>query len=97
MEPRKTYALGHGKSADPRSWTMVIVPYVIKPTRAFGGRRLKLTTSVSRRAFNSSSSRHVSTTNMKMGGTGAGRDKVYSIVVYAGESSLGRFVAVMSL
>lgn len=46
-----------------------MVPKVMSPTRAYGGIRLKLTTIASRRAFKSSSSIHVSTTNKKMGGT----------------------------
>lgn len=74
-----------------------MVPYVIKPTRAYGGRRLKLTTIASRRALRSSSSRHVSMTNRKIGGTWAGRESVYSMVVYFGNSSAGRFVFEMSL
>jgi hypothetical protein len=57
------------------------VPKVIKPTSAYGGIRLRLTTSASLSAFMSSSSRHVSTTKRKIGGTAAGRESVYSIVV----------------
>jgi hypothetical protein len=58
-----------------------MVPKVIKPTSAYGGIRLRLTTSASLSAFMSSSSRHVSTTKRKIGGTAAGRESVYSIVV----------------
>jgi hypothetical protein len=74
-----------------------IVPYVIRPTRAYGGRRLKLTTIASRSALRSSSSKQVSTTKRKIGGTCAGRLSVYSIVVYFGNSSAGRLVFEMSL
>jgi hypothetical protein len=74
-----------------------MVPKVINPTYALGGSRLRLTTNVSRSAFNSSSSTHVSTTNKKIGGVCAGRDRVYSIVVYFGSSSAGRLVCEMSL
>lgn len=49
------------------------------------------------KALRSSSSRHVSTTNRKIGGTCAGRASVYSIVVYFGRSSAGKFVFDMSL
>lgn len=52
---------------------------------------------VPRRAFKSSSSKHVSTTKRKIGGTGAGRASVYSMVVYLGRSSAGRLVLDMSL
>lgn len=49
------------------------------------------------KALRSSSSRHVSTTKRKIGGTCAGRASVYSIVVYFGRSSAGKFVFDMSL
>lgn len=49
------------------------------------------------RALRSSSSRHVSTTKRKIGGMGAGRERVYSIVVYLGSSSAGKLVFEMSL
>jgi len=74
-----------------------MVPKVISPTKAFGGSKLKLTTKVSLRALSSSSSIQVSTTKRKTGGIWAGRDKVYSIVVYFGKSSAGRLVAEISL
>lgn len=74
-----------------------MVPKVIKPTRAYGGIKLKLTTNASRRAFKSSSSRQVSTTNRKIGGTVAPRESVYSMVVNLGKSSEGRLVLEMSL
>ena len=74
-----------------------IVPNVMRPTRAYGGIKLKLTTSASRRAFRSSSSRQVSTTNRNMGGTVAPRERVYSMVVNLGSNSDGRFVLEMSL
>jgi hypothetical protein len=74
-----------------------MVPYVISPTRALGGKRLKLTTIVSFKALRSSSSKQVSITNRKIGGICAGRDRVYSIVVYLGSNSAGRFVVEMSL
>jgi hypothetical protein len=51
----------------------------------------------SRRALRSGSSKHVSTTNRKIGGTWAGRLNVYSIVVYFGKSSAGRLVLEISL
>jgi hypothetical protein len=74
-----------------------MVPNVIKPTRAYCGSRLKLITSASRNAFRSSSSKQVSTTKRKMGGTGAGLASVYSMVVYLGRSSAGRLVLEISL
>jgi hypothetical protein len=74
-----------------------IVPYVIKPTRANGGIKLRLTTMASLRALRSSSSKHVSTTKRKMGGTWAGLLRVYSIVVYFGSSSAGKLVLEISL
>jgi hypothetical protein len=74
-----------------------MVPYVIKPTKAFGGSRLRLTTMVSFKALRSSSSRQVSITKRKMGGICAGRDRVYSMVVYLGSSSAGRLVVEISL
>ena len=73
------------------------MPNVIKPTSAYGGISDKLTTRASRRAFRSSSSRHVSTTNKKIGGTCAGLERVYSMVVYFGNSSAGKLVLEMSL
>jgi len=69
----------------------------MRPTRACGGRRLSETMMVSLRALRSSSSRHVSTTKRKTGGIWAGLDKVYSMVVYLGKSSAGRFEVEMSL
>lgn len=51
----------------------------------------------SRSAFRSSSSRQVSTTKRKMGGTWTRRERVYSMVVYFGKSSAGKFVFEMSL
>jgi hypothetical protein len=80
--------------ATTRKRTMV--PNVISPTSAYGGSRLRLTTSASRSALRSSSSMHVSTTKRKMGGTCAGRLSVYSMVVYFGRSSAGRFVLEIS-
>lgn len=74
-----------------------IVPKVTRPTRAYGGSKLKLTTIASRRAFMSSGSMQVSMTKTNMGGTGAGRESVYSMVVYFGRSSAGRLVLEMSL
>lgn len=74
-----------------------MVPNVIKPTKAYGGSKLKLTTKASLKDLMSSSSRQVSTTNRKIGGTGAGRPRVYSIVVYFGRSSAGKFVFEISL
>lgn len=74
-----------------------MVPYVINPTNAFGGSKLRLTTIVSFKALRSSSSRQVSITNKKMGGIWAGRERVYSIVVYLGRSSAGKLVVEMSL
>lgn len=70
---------------------------MISPTSAYGGIKLKLTTIASRKAFRSSSSRQVSTTKRNIGGTGAGLARVYSMVVYFGRSSAGRFVFDMSL
>lgn len=74
-----------------------MVPKVMSPTKAVGGKRLKLITSSARRAFRSSSSKHVSTTYRNIGGIWAGRLRVYSMVVYFGKSSAGRLVVEMSL
>jgi hypothetical protein len=74
-----------------------IVPYVIKPTKALSGRRLKLITNDSLSADKLSSSWQVSTTYRKIGGLGAGRDNRYSIVVLDGCNSGGIAFAVMSL
>lgn len=74
-----------------------MVPYVMSPTSALGGSRLRLTTRVSLSALSSSSSTHVSTQYRKMGGICAGRERVYSMVVYLGSSSAGRLVDEMSL
>lgn len=82
---------------DEAAASLTMVPNVISPTSAFGGNKLKLTTSVSLSALRSSSSRHVSTTMRKMGGICAGRESVYSMVVYLGSSSAGRLVVLMSL
>lgn len=49
------------------------------------------------RAAKLSSSWHVSTTYRKMGGLGAGRDSLYSMVVLEGWSSGGMAFWVMSL
>lgn len=57
-----------------------IVPDVISTTRAYSGRRLKLTMSASHSALRSSSFKRVSTTNRKTGGTWAGRASVCSMV-----------------
>jgi hypothetical protein len=46
----------------PGEQKLTIVPKVTNPTKALGGNKLKLTTSVSLSAFNSSSSTQVSTT-----------------------------------
>jgi hypothetical protein len=59
-----------------------MVPKVMSPTRAFSGNRLKLMIRDSFRAAKLSSSWHVSTTYRKIGGLGAGRDSLYSIVVF---------------
>ena len=74
-----------------------IVPKVISPTSAFGGSIPIAAANAPRSAFKSSSSRHVSTTNRKIGGTAAGLANVYSIVVYLGSNSGGRFVFEISL
>jgi hypothetical protein len=74
-----------------------IVPNVTKPTSEFSGRRLKLITSDSFRAFKLSSSWQVSTTYKKIGGLGAGRESLYSIVVLDGCNSGGIALAVISL
>jgi hypothetical protein len=76
---------------------LTMVPKVIKPTKAFSGRRLKLITSESFSADRLSSSWQVSTTYRKIGGLGAGRDNRYSMVVFDGCSSGGIAFAVISL
>lgn len=77
--------------------SLTIVPYVINPTRAFGGSKLKLMMIESFSAFKLSSSWHVSTTKRKIGGDGAGRARRYSIVVFATWSSGGMASGEMSL
>jgi hypothetical protein len=74
-----------------------MVPYVISPTRACGGSKLKLMIKESFKAFKESSSWHVSTTNKKIGGAGAGRASLYSIVEYPGDSSSGHAFGPISL
>ena len=74
-----------------------MVPYVIRPTSAVGGSIPMAAARAPLSAFKSSSSRQVSTTNKKIGGTCAGRASVYSIVVYFGKSSAGRLVFEISL
>ena len=74
-----------------------IVPYVISPTRAYCGSRLKLMMIESLSAFKLSSSWHVSTTNRKMGGFSTGRGSRYSIVVLLACSSGGICCSEMSL
>jgi hypothetical protein len=61
--------------------TLTIVPYVIKPTNAYGGSKLKAMMIESFNAFKLSSSWQVSTTNRKIGGEGAGLASLYSMVV----------------
>jgi hypothetical protein len=58
-----------------------IVPKVIKPMRAVGGSKLKLTIRVSFKACKSDSSRQVSTTYKNIGGVLADLFRIYSIVV----------------
>jgi len=65
------------------------VPKVIKPTNAYGGRRLRLMIIESFSAFRLSSSWQVSTTKTNIGGDGAGRASRYSMVVLFGWSSGG--------
>ena len=74
-----------------------MVPKVINPTRAFSGNRLKLIIRDSFKADKLSSSWQVSTTYRKIGGLGAGRESLYSIVVFEVCSSGGIACAVMSL
>lgn len=96
LRNRKIVKRGN-RSTRIRGWELTIVPYVIKPTRAFGGNKDKLTMMLSLSAFRSSSYKQVSTTYKKIGGVTAGRFKVYSIVVYFGRSSAGRLFEEMSL
>lgn len=76
---------------------LTIVPKVMRPTRAYGGSKLKLTMMASRRALSPVSSWQTSMTNRKTGGACAGLERVYSMVVYLGRSSAGRLVLEMSL
>lgn len=85
------------ESIGPRSELHAIVPNVINPTSALGGSIPMAAAKAPRRAFKSSSSKHVSTTKRKIGGTGTGRASVYSMVVYLGSSSAGRLVLEISL
>lgn len=59
-----------------------MVPYVMRPTKAFSGKRLRLIIRLSFSAERLSSSWQVSTTNRKTGGLGAGRESRYSMVVF---------------
>jgi hypothetical protein len=70
---------------------------VIKPTRAYVGRRLRLMMIESFNAFKLSSSWHVSITNRKIGGALAGLGRRYSMVVLLGCSSGGICSAEISL
>ena len=85
------------ESTPQASMLLTIVPNVTKPTKAFSGRRLKLMTRDSLSEFRLSSSWHVSTTYRKIGGLGAGRESLYSIVVFDGCNSGGMAFAVISL
>ena len=76
---------------------ITIVPKVTNPTRAFSGSRLRLITRDSFNADRLSSSWQVSTTYKKIGALGAGRESLYSIVVFDGCNSGGIAFAVMSL
>lgn len=80
-----------------RSLLLTIVPKVIRPTSALGGRRDKLMMRESLTACRLSSSWQVSTTKTKIGGAGAGRANWYSIVVLWGWSSGGIVFSVISL
>jgi hypothetical protein len=60
---------------------LTIVPYVIKPTNAYGGSKLRAMMIESFNAFKLSSSWQVSTTNRNIGGEGAGLASLYSMVV----------------
>jgi hypothetical protein len=60
---------------------VTMVPYVMRPMRAVGGRRLKLTIRVSFKACKSETSRQVSTTYRKMGPCAALLLRMYSMVV----------------
>lgn len=74
-----------------------MVPYVMRPTSEFSGNKLKLITRDSFKEARLSASWHMSTTYRKIGGAGAGRERRYSMVVFAGCSSGGIALAVMSL
>ena len=74
-----------------------MVPNVIKPTNALGGRRPSDMMMLSLSAFSESSSWQVSTTNKNMGGVGAGLASLYSMVVLPGCSSGGIAFSLMSL
>ena len=76
---------------------MAMVPNVIRPTNALGGKRPSDMMMLSLSALSESSSWQVSTTNRKMGGVGAGRASLYSIVVLPGCSSGGMAFSLMSL
>lgn len=74
-----------------------MVPYVISPTRACGGSKLRLKIKESFSDFSESSSWQVSTTNRKIGGAGFGRASLYSIVEYPADSSSGHAFGPISL
>lgn len=76
---------------------LTIVPYVMRPTEAYAGSRLRLMMIESLRAFRLSSSWHVSTTKRKMGGVSTGWGRRYSMVVLAACSSGGICCSEMSL
>jgi hypothetical protein len=76
---------------EPGIMGYTIVPKVIKPIRAVGGSKLKLTIKVSFSACKSESSKHVSTTYRKIGGVEADLFRIYSIVVNCGCNSKGMF------
>lgn len=77
--------------------TRTIVPKVINPTSAYGGRKLRLIINDSVSDFKLSASWHVSTTKRKIGGAGAGRARRYSTVVLLPCSSGGICSAEISL
>jgi hypothetical protein len=67
----------------------------MRPTSAFSGSRESACASDCRSAASSSSTRQTSTTKRYAGGGALGLCRLYSMVVYVGKSSAGRFVSEM--
>lgn len=91
--PRMTYVLGQSSNLSSCTWTSR--PNEMKPTSAFSGMMANACSSDCLSDASSSSMMAVSTTNKKTGGREVCASSMYSIVVYCGITSGGRFSALI--